>query len=108
MNCICGGKTRVVDRRGVFRRRECEVCKERFSTKEMVVDRAVQRQVVRTRPESYKPRPVHKFAPGTNPAPELKHQEQQQRLKSARARLEELREERRLRELNDGYETDHN
>ena len=37
MKCDCGGNTRVLDSRGVLRRRECLTCGARFSTTEAVV-----------------------------------------------------------------------
>jgi len=37
MKCDCGSKTRVLDTRGVHRRRECLKCCMRFSTEEVVV-----------------------------------------------------------------------
>ena len=41
MKCDCGSKTRVLDSRGVFRRRECLKCCMRFSTEEVVVTKPV-------------------------------------------------------------------
>lgn len=102
MKCKCGGKTRVVDRRGEFRRRECLACGGRFSTQETEVVRHGVRQQVRTRPK-----PVQKFAPGTDPKPELLHKAKQEKIKSARAIIEQRREERMLRELDYDYEPDH-
>ena len=37
MKCDCGGNTRVLDSRGVLRRRECLTCGARFSTTEEVI-----------------------------------------------------------------------
>lgn len=41
MKCDCGSKTRVLDSRGVSRRRECLKCFMRFSTEEVVVAKPV-------------------------------------------------------------------
>lgn len=41
MKCDCGSKTRVLDSRGVCRRRECLKCFMRFSTEEIVVTKPV-------------------------------------------------------------------
>lgn len=104
MICECGGKTKVLERRGLFRRRECLTCKKRFSTQEIVIVRARQKQVVRTRPEGEpKPRPAPK--PKINAAPEIKHKAQLVQNRAARNRLEDMREEREMRGLLDDYDT---
>jgi transcriptional regulator NrdR family protein len=41
MKCDCGGKTRVLDSRGVNRRRECLKCHMRFSTEEVIITKPV-------------------------------------------------------------------
>ena len=45
MKCDCGGNTRVMDSRGVFRRRECLKCFMRFSTEEVVVTKPEKKKV---------------------------------------------------------------
>ena len=45
MKCDCGGNTRVLDSRGVFRRRECLKCCMRFSTEEVVVTKPEKKKV---------------------------------------------------------------
>jgi transcriptional regulator NrdR family protein len=85
MKCSCGGKTQVLDRRGEYRRRECLKCKNRFSTKEIVVVRARNK----TQPKKRKA-----------PAPMAKNtREQVTKSASARRRLEEMRDN-----MGDGYE----
>jgi len=78
MKCNCGGKTQVLDRRGEYRRRECLKCKNRFSTKEIVVVRARNK----TQPKKRKA-----------PAPMAKNtREQVTKNASARRLLEERRD----------------
>lgn len=36
MNCDCGGRTRVIDTRGNWRRRKCLGCGKRFNTEEVL------------------------------------------------------------------------
>ena len=45
MKCDCGGNTRVLDSRGVNRRRECLKCFMRFSTEEVVVTKPEKKKV---------------------------------------------------------------
>ena len=45
MKCDCGSKTRVLDSRGVCRRRECLQCFMRFSTEEVVVTKPEKKKV---------------------------------------------------------------
>lgn len=45
MKCDCGGNTRVLDSRGVSRRRECLKCYMRFSTEEVVVTKPEKKKV---------------------------------------------------------------
>ncbi len=45
MKCDCGSKTRVLDTRGVHRRRECLKCCMRFSTEEVIVTKPEKKKV---------------------------------------------------------------
>ena len=45
MKCDCGGNTRVLDSRGVNRRRECLKCFMRFSTEEVIVTKPEKKKV---------------------------------------------------------------
>jgi len=45
MKCDCGSKTRVLDSRGVNRRRECLQCFMRFSTEEVIVTKSDKKKV---------------------------------------------------------------
>jgi transcriptional regulator NrdR family protein len=45
MKCDCGGNTRVLDSRGVSRRRECLKCCMRFSTEEVIVTKPEKKKV---------------------------------------------------------------
>ena len=78
MKCDCGGNTRVLDSRGVSRRRECLKCYMRFSTEEVVV----------TKPEKKK---VHTKKRVKNILPPNNWQ-QLAKNTSARQKLEEMRD----------------
>lgn len=82
MKCSCGGGTRVVDRREEYRRRECVVCGKRFSTMEIVVNRA------RTKAPTKK-----RKTRATAATPMAKNtREQVTKNASARRRLEDMRD----------------
>lgn len=78
MKCDCGGNTRVLDSRGVNRRRECLQCFMRFSTEEVVV----------TKPEKKK---VHTKKRVKNILP-TNNWQQLAKNTSARQKLEEMRD----------------
>ena len=97
MNCLkCEGPTQVIDRRGVRRRRECKACGHRFTTEEVVLGTPprgpkpkksrVYVPKVRVRPEPPPPRPKEPAAPVEAKKP-------------ARLLIEELREQRMLKDL---------
>ena len=87
MKCSCGGKTQVLDRRGVYRRRECLACGTRFSTKESMVNRQSVRE--KLEPIEEKKRPRKRRVVGTMP---LNTREQVTKNASARRRIEEMRD----------------
>ena len=91
----------VIDSRRALRRRECLQCKKRFTTEEIVVTKARPKQVVRTRPEGAPPP-----KPKIDSSPEIKHKEKLQQVKTARNRIEDLREEKLIRGLDDEYPAD--
>lgn len=82
MKCSCGEPTQVLDRRGEYRRRECVVCGKRFSTMEIVVNRA------RTKA------PTKKRKTRATEAPPMAKNTREQVTKnaSARRRLEDMRD----------------
>jgi len=94
MKCSCGGKTRVLDRRGIYRRRECLACGIRFSTKESMVNRQSVRK--KAKPIEEKRRAYKKHEAPTMPP---NTREQVTKSASARRRLEEMRDN-----MGDGYE----
>ena len=94
MKCSCGGKTHVLDRRGVYRRRECLVCHMRFSTKESIVNRQSVRKKIK--PVEEKKRLRRRDV--ENPMPP-NTRAQVTKSASARRRLEEMRDN-----IEDGYE----
>ena len=94
MKCSCGGKTQVLDRRGVYRRRECLACGARFSTKESMVNR--QSAHKKLKPTEEKKRPRKRRVVSTMP---LNTREQATKNASARRKLEEMRDN-----MGDGYE----
>jgi len=100
----CGGKTRVVDSRAERRRRECLKCKARFSTIELVVDDndtpVVPAAVARPAPVK-RVRPAR--GPAKPPAPARTPRKEQEYRGSVRLRIEELRDARALKELDDDY-----
>ena len=106
MNCPkCDGATKVVDRRSVRRRRECLVCKHRFSTVEMLasdVPKAVAEKIEAAAPE--KPKAPKKVTPKkVNPVSKVS-------IKSnadARRKIEDVREQRRAREDFDYLDPDY-
>jgi hypothetical protein len=106
MNCPeCNGKTAVVDRRGVKRRRKCLSCDHRFSTFEVLLDPrgepiVAQNGIAEVKLDAPKPRPKKE------PKPEMKMSVVKANA-SARRKIEELRELRELRELSD-YDDDFN
>ena len=87
MKCDCGGRTRVLDSRGDYRRRECLTCGVRFSTAETVVGR--QGVHMQAEPVAEKKRPRKRRVVGTMP---LNTREQATKNASARRRLEEMRD----------------
>lgn len=94
MDCpSCQGPTQVIDRRGVRRRRECKACGHRVTTEEVVVG---------TPPRGPKPKKSRVYVP--KKPREVKPKEAkpaEPMAKPARWKIEELREQRRLRELDD-------
>ena len=81
MNCIeCGGDTKVVDRRGVRRRRECLACGTRFSTEEVLTVKAV------------KAEPVKVDKPAPAPKPKQTSVAALKKAASARRKIEERRD----------------
>ena len=89
MKCDCGGKTRVLDSRGVLRRRECLKCHMRFSTEEVVVTKPVkfiEKKKVQTKKR------VKNILPTNN-------WQQQEKNTSARRKIEEMRDN-----LKEGYD----
>ena len=82
MKCDCGSKTRVLDSRGVFRRRECLKCCMRFSTEEVVVTKPV--KFIEKKKRSIKKR-VKNILPTNN-------WQQQEKNTSARQKLEAIRD----------------
>lgn len=82
MNCDCGSKTRVLDSRGVSRRRECLKCFMRFSTEEVVVTKPV--KFIEKKKRQTKKR-VKNILPTNN-------WQQLAKNTSARRKLEELRD----------------
>ena len=83
MKCSCGGETQVLDRRGVYRRRECLACSTRFSTKESMVNRQSVREKLKPIEEKKRPRK------STMP---LNTREQVTKNASARRRIEDMRD----------------
>lgn len=86
MKCIsCSGDTKVVDRRGIRRRRECLVCAKRFTTLEVLADSV----------PMVKPEPVAK-APAPRKAEPKKERENKvstlKKAASARRKIEERRD----------------
>jgi hypothetical protein len=107
MNCPkCEGSTQVIDRRGVRRRRECKVCAHRFTTEEVLLG---------TPPRGPKPkksrvyvpkvkREVKKRKPAEKPEPALEVASTPVEVKKpSRWAVEDLREARRLRELEEDW-----
>ena len=82
MKCDCGGKTRVLDSRGVNRRRECLKCHMRFSTEEVIITKPVKS------PEKKK-RQTKKRVKNILP---LNNWQQLEKNTSARQKLEEMRD----------------
>jgi hypothetical protein len=96
VNCpTCNGKTSVVDRRGPRRRRECNVCKHRFTTFEVLADSLV---------EPPPPAPKPKVQKTTVKKPPVKKQEPRTMVQEKRRRIEDLLEDRRLKELEDNWD----
>lgn len=97
MNCIkCNGDTKVVDRRGVRRRRECLACGTRFSTEEVLAGSI----------KAAKAEPVKVDKPAPVPKPKPKKETSMSALKkaaSARRKIEERRD-RLLEDLVDDYD----
>jgi len=82
MKCDCGSKTRVLDSRGVNRRRECLKCCMRFSTEEVVVTKPVkfiEKKKVQTKKRVKNILPINNW-------------QQLEKNISARRKLEELRD----------------
>ena len=82
MKCDCGGQTRVLDSRGVLRRRECLKCFMRFSTEEVVVTKPV--KFIEKKKRQTKKR-IKNILPTNN-------WQQQEKNTSARQKLEEMRD----------------
>lgn len=86
MNCPeCNADTRVVDSRGVRRRRVCKVCGCRFSTEEVLT--VIGRKKVKPEPSQSVAAP-----PPPKPKPEKKKKFSVQKAASARRRLEDMRD----------------
>lgn len=105
----------MIDRRGDYRRRECTVCENRFSTREMVVVRSKQREMkpIAAVPK-FRKKPAPMPAPTSEPTTtkpltvprDIPHpsyykppSDKPISAHNARERLEWLREERELRAL---------
>lgn len=82
MKCDCGGDTRVMDSRGVRRRRECLKCTMRFSTEEVIVTKPVKSPEKKKRQTKNR---VKNILPTNN-------WQQLARNTSARQKLEEMRD----------------
>ena len=101
MNCPkCDGDTKVIDSRNVRRRRECLVCEHRFTTVEILASEFKKTKKLQEQPEKIKklqeqPEKIKNIAPkNKNPVSKVA-------LKSnadARRRIEDLREQRRMRD----------
>jgi transcriptional regulator NrdR family protein len=87
MKCIsCSGDTKVVDRRGVRRRRECVVCGKRFSTEEVLAG-AVKNLKPEPRTNAPAPRKAEPKKERENTVSAIK------KAASARRKIEERRDE---------------
>ena len=82
MKCDCGGNTRVMDSRGVLRRRECLKCTMRFSTEEVIITKPVKSPEKKKRQTK---KPVKNILP-------LNNWQQPEKNTSARQKLEALRD----------------
>ena len=82
MKCDCGGNTRVLDSRGVLRRRECLKCHMRFSTEEVIITKPVKSPEKKKRQTKKR---VKNILPPNN-------WQQLEKNTSARRKLEELRD----------------
>ena len=82
MKCDCGGKTRVLDSRGVNRRRECLKCHMRFSTEEVIITKPVKSPEKKKRQTKKR---VKNILPPNN-------WQQLEKNTSARQKLEEMRD----------------
>jgi transcriptional regulator NrdR family protein len=82
MKCDCGGNTRVLDSRGVLRRRECQKCTMRFSTEEVIITKPVKSPEKKKRQTK---KPVKNILP-------LNNWQQLEKNTSARQKLEEMRD----------------
>jgi transcriptional regulator NrdR family protein len=115
MNCIqCNGNTKVIDSRNVRRRRECLVCKHRFTTIELLekdVEKLMEQKIEEAAPEKQraevalkKPKAPKKATPNKNNTISksvIKNNS------DARRKIEDLREQRRLREDFDYLDPDY-
>lgn len=105
MNCPeCNGTTKVVDRRGVRRRRSCDTCNYRFSTIEMLASD------VPKKPELVQTDAALIDKPTVEP--EKKANQEAfvpiaQKNASARRKIEDLQEMKRLKENFDFFEDDY-
>ena len=86
MKCNCGSKTRVLDSRGVFRRRECLKCCMRFSTEEVVVTKPV--KFIEKKKRQTKKR-VKNILPTNNWQQVAKNTSARQKLESLRDNIKE-------------------
>jgi transcriptional regulator NrdR family protein len=86
MKCDCGGNTRVLDTRGVHRRRECLKCCMRFSTEEVVVTKPV--KFVEKKKRQTKKR-VKNILPANNWQQLAKNTSARQRLEAIRDTIKE-------------------
>ena len=82
MKCDCGGNTRVLDSRGVCRRRECLTCFMRFSTEEVIITKPVKSPEKKKRQTKKR---VKNILPPNN-------WQQLEKNTSARQKLEEMRD----------------
>lgn len=107
MNCPkCNGSTKVADRRGVRRRRECLSCGHRFSTIEMLASDVPKKvaESIRAAEPAPKPKAEKKVAPKrTNSVSTVAIK----RNADARRKIEEMRERKSLRDDFDYLDPDY-
>jgi len=102
MNCTCGGATKVVDRRGQRRRRECLVCGERFSTVEVLEKDAPEqdKQPAPKKPATVQAQPKPAATSRPKPTAPTAPAAQAERKVPAWRRIQDLREQ--LEDYRDG------